>query len=74
MHTYGIQKDGPDEPTCRGAMENRLTDMAAAGQGRRRGWEVWRVTWKHILLYVKQILAYVRQTLPYVKQILPYIK
>jgi len=57
MHIYGIRKDGTDEAFCRGAMEtdteNRLMDMAGVGQGRRRGWEVWRVTWKQILPYVK---------------------
>ena len=37
MYIYGIQKDGPDEPICRAAMEtymeNRLMDTAGVEEG-----------------------------------------
>jgi len=52
-----LSKDGTDEPNCRAAMETQtqrtLTDTAAGGRKERVRW-MKRVTWKHILPYVKQ--------------------
>ena len=51
-----LSKDGTDEPNCRAAMETQtqrtLTDTAAGGRKERVRW-MKRVTWKHILPYVK---------------------
>ena len=46
-----MQKDSADEPICRAARktENSLMDVA----GGRRGWDTWRITWRHTLAYVK---------------------
>ena len=39
MHTYGIQKDGTDEPICRAAMEMQTQRTDLWAQEERRWWD-----------------------------------
>ena len=48
-HTYGIQKDGPDELICRAAVETQAqgTGLWAGGAGEGEGWTVERGARRH---------------------------
>ena len=45
-HTYGIQKNGTDEPICRAAMETQRTDLWPP-RGKERVAQTETVAWKH---------------------------